>query len=61
MGGKLTVHQDDGPRRHREVKLPKSSAYWFEVIAWPGALAISWHSSTHVFRHTDDLFATRTT
>lgn len=57
VDGKLTVRRDDGLYRHLEVEMPKSSAYWFEVMTWPGALAITGHTGSHIFRRDDDMIA----
>uniref|UniRef100_UPI003F494231 hypothetical protein n=1 Tax=Streptomyces sp. CA-136453 TaxID=3240050 RepID=UPI003F494231 len=46
VGGKVSVRRDDGLYRHLEVELPKASAYWFEVMTWPGALAITGHTGS---------------
>ncbi|MFI8177985.1 hypothetical protein ACIF6H_32345 [Streptomyces microflavus] len=53
----VTVRRDDGLYRHLEVNMPKSSAYWCELMTWPGALAITGHTGTHVFRRDDDMLA----
>ncbi|CAI4198537.1 hypothetical protein OG330_31180 (plasmid) [Streptomyces albidoflavus] len=55
--GKLTVRRDDGLYRHLEVEMPKSSAYWFEVMTWPGALAITGHTGSYVFRRDENMLA----
>ncbi|MFE2558299.1 hypothetical protein ACFXGT_20175 [Streptomyces sp. NPDC059352] len=57
VDGKLTVRRDDGLYRHLEVEMPKSSAYWFEVMTWPGALAITGHTGSHIFRRDEDMLA----
>jgi hypothetical protein len=54
-GGVVTVRRDDGLYRHLEVELPKSTAHWFEVVTWPGALAITGNTGSHIFRRTDDM------
>lgn len=56
-GGTLTVQRDDGLYRHLVVEMPKSTAYWFEVMTWPGALAITGHTGSHIFRRDDDMIA----
>lgn len=53
----VTVRRDDGLYRHLEVNMPKSSAYWCEVMTWPGALAITGHTGSHIFRRDDDMIA----
>lgn len=54
---KLTVRRGDGLYRHLEVEMPKSSAYWFEVMTWPGALAVTGHTGSHIFRRDEDMLA----
>lgn len=36
----LTVKHDDGLYRHLLCKSPDSSIYWFEILTWPGSLAL---------------------
>ncbi|MFF8696206.1 hypothetical protein ACF08W_28745 [Streptomyces sp. NPDC015144] len=55
--GTLTVQHDDGLYRHLVVRMPRSSAYWFEVMTWPGALAVTGHTGTYVFRRDEDMLA----
>ncbi|MBM0277230.1 hypothetical protein [Micromonospora tarensis] len=36
----MTVLHDDGLYHHLRFAKPGSSMYWFEIVTWPGALAI---------------------
>lgn len=36
----MTVLHDDGLYRHLRFMKPGSSSYWFEIVTWPGSLAI---------------------
>ncbi|MCX5119242.1 hypothetical protein OG992_18815 [Micromonospora sp. NBC_00362] len=36
----MTVLHDDGLYRHLRFTKPDSSMYWFEIVTWPGSLAI---------------------
>lgn len=54
----LTILHDDGLYRHLRCSKPDSSFYWFEIITWPGSLAIRGDmDSGHVFSRIDDMFA----
>ncbi|MEU2380349.1 hypothetical protein [Streptomyces misionensis] len=53
----VTVRRDDGLYRHLEVNMPKASAYWCEVVTWPGALAITGHTGSYIFRRDEDMVA----
>ncbi|WP_228984244.1 hypothetical protein [Streptomyces sp. DH12] len=55
VDGRLTVHRDEGLYRHLEVNLPNFTANWFEVTTWPGALAITGHTGSHIFRRDPDM------
>ena len=46
----MEVLRDDGVNRHLRFKNPESSAYWFEIITWPGTLCIDGDMGTFVFR-----------
>ncbi|RAJ47795.1 hypothetical protein K388_07176 [Streptomyces sp. KhCrAH-43] len=51
----LTVRRDDGLYRHLVVEMPRSTAYWFEVMTWPGALAITGRTGSYIFRRDEDM------
>src|SRR5436190_22697501 len=36
----MTVLRDDGLYRHLRFKAPDTSFYWFDLITWPGYLAV---------------------
>lgn len=55
-GHQLTIHQDQGLYRHLRFTRPGSSVVWFDLITWPGALAISGGHGGHIFRRVDDMF-----
>jgi hypothetical protein len=53
--GTVKVLRDEGLYRHLECEHPKSSAHWFEVVTWPGALALRGHTGSYVFTRDDDM------
>ncbi|MGW6695581.1 hypothetical protein ACWF62_17575 [Rhodococcus sp. NPDC054953] len=54
----LTILHDDGLYRHLRVAAPGTSMYWFELVTWPGSLAIRGDiDGGHVFSRLDDMFA----
>lgn len=55
-GHQLTFLQDSGVNRHLMLKKPGSSAYWFEVLTWPGSLCIGGDMGTYVFARERDMF-----
>ena len=52
----MTVIRDDGINRHIRFRRHDSSAYWFDLITWPGSLCIDGDYGTYVFRRMDDMF-----
>jgi hypothetical protein len=52
----LTILHDDGLYRHLRCQKPGSSIYLFEVVTWPGALAITGDFDGFTFRRTNDMF-----
>ena len=52
----MTMLRDDGVHRHIRFKRPGDSAYWFDLITWPGALCIDGDMGTYVFRRLEDMF-----
>ena len=53
---RMEVLREDGVNRHLRFRDPKSSAYWFDIITWPGTLCIDGDMGTFVFRRLDDMF-----
>lgn len=54
---RMEVLRDDGVNRHLRFKNPDCSAYWFDIITWPGTLCIDGDMGTFVFRRLEDMFA----
>ena len=52
----MTVVRDDGVHRHLRFKRKDGSAYWFDLITWPGTLCIDGDMGTYVFRRLHDMF-----
>ena len=62
----MTVLRDDGLYRHVRFlrvaanpetgKPEKSSFYWFDLITWPGCLAVNGDCGSFLFSRTDDMF-----
>lgn len=52
----MTVLHDDGLYRHLRYASPKSNAYWFDVVTWPGSLAIRGDIDGHMFTRITDMF-----
>jgi hypothetical protein len=62
----MTVLRDDGLYRHLQFvrvapspktgKPERSSFYWFELVTWPGHLAITGDCGTYVFARIEDMF-----
>lgn len=52
----MTVLLDDGVHRHLRFQIPQSSSYWFELITWPGSLAIRGDIDGFVFSRLTDMF-----
>jgi hypothetical protein len=53
----ITVLHDDGPYRHLRFKSPDQSAYWFDIITWPGCLTVRGDlNSSYTFAATTDMF-----
>jgi hypothetical protein len=63
----MTVLRDDGLYRHvrfqrvtineKTGKRERSSFYWFDLITWPGCLAIRGDMDSYLFARDDDMFA----
>jgi len=52
----MTILRDDGLYRHLRFKAPDGGLYWFDLITWPGRLAVTGDVDTFVFARTDDMF-----
>lgn len=62
----MTVLHDDGLYRHLRFRnhvlcndaenRPGTSAYWFDLVTWPGALTINGDCGTFTFSRLDDMF-----
>lgn len=52
----MTVLRDDGVHRHIRFKRHGDSAYWFDLITWPGTLCVDGDMGTYVFRRLEDMF-----
>lgn len=51
---KVVIDQDT--HRHLIFKKPGDSAYWFEIVTWPGTLCIHGDMGTYVFERLKDMF-----
>jgi hypothetical protein len=54
----LTILHDDGLYRHIRMmpNRTRSSAYWYEIITWPGNLVFRGDGETFAFSRTEDMF-----
>ncbi len=52
----LTTLHDDGIYRHILMSKPGTGLYRYELITWPGHLAISGDLDSYVFARVDDMF-----
>lgn len=53
---KMEIIREDGLYRHIRFKRPNESAFYFDLITWPGHLCITGDMDTHVFSRTRDMF-----
>jgi hypothetical protein len=53
---KLSVKLRDGLYRHLVLREPGTSNLWFEVVTWPGSLAIHGDMGTWTFSRVEDMF-----
>jgi hypothetical protein len=52
----MTVLHDDGLYRHLRFSNPDRSGYWFEIVTWPGSLAVRGDvGGGYVFSRTPDM------
>ncbi|BDC37722.1 hypothetical protein PTKU15_10190 [Paraburkholderia terrae] len=52
----MTIVRDNGIDRHIKFRAPAGSAYWFEILTWPGTLCIKGDMGTYVFSRLTDMF-----
>ncbi|MFG1963162.1 hypothetical protein [Nonomuraea sp. NPDC049028] len=53
----MTVLHDYGLYRHLRFRQPKQGAYWFDIITWPGCLAIRGDvDGGYIFTRVPDMF-----
>lgn len=52
----MTILRDDGVYRHLRFKRPDSSTYYFDLITWPGHLAMTGDMGANLFSRTNDMF-----
>ena len=52
----MTVIQDHGTYRHLQFKHPENGIYRFELITWPGHLAITGDVAPYAFARSEDMF-----
>lgn len=52
----LRVVLDDGVHRHLQFRRPGTYCYGFDIVTWPGYLAISGDMGTAVFNRLHDMF-----
>ena len=56
-GHEIMILQDSGLYRHIRFKNPASSHYWFELVTWPGHLAIDGDMGCYGFSREHDMFS----
>ncbi len=52
----MSVLHDDGLYRHLRFRAPESSFYWFDLVTWPGHLAVGGDVDWFVFSRVEDMF-----
>jgi len=52
----MTVIREDGLYRHLKFANPNTSRYWFELVTWPGSLAIKGDMGGYMFSRVEDMF-----
>lgn len=55
-GHEMTIVHDDGLHRHLQFKAPGASFYGFELVTWPGSLAIRGGMDGFMFSRIMDMF-----
>lgn len=53
---RMTVLHDDGLYRHLRFMARRSSEFWFDIVTWPGSLAIRGDIDGHMFSRLPDMF-----
>ena len=53
---RLTIIKDDGVYRHLRFKQPGRTAYYFDIITWPGCLCIEGDCGSYTFKRLHDMF-----
>ncbi len=53
---RMTIIRDDDVHRHIQFKRPNTSCYYFDIITWPGYLAISGDCGSYTFARIRDMF-----
>lgn len=56
-GHQMTSLQECGLHRHFRFRNPQKSAYWFDLITWPGFLCVTGDCGSYVFSRVEDMFA----
>lgn len=54
---KMEILLDNGLYRHLYFRNPKCFSMWFEIVTWPGKLAICGDMGDFVFRRIQDMFS----
>jgi hypothetical protein len=52
----MTIVRDDGLYRHLRFKAPRTSIYYFDLVTWPGYLAVVGDAGDWVFARASDMF-----
>ncbi len=52
----MTVKHDDGLYRHLHFRRPSNGFYWFDLVTWPGSLAIRGDFNGYMFTRLADMF-----
>jgi len=55
-GHQMTILHDDGLYRHLRFRRPDRSAYWFDLITWPGSLVVNGDCGSFTLARCDDMF-----
>jgi hypothetical protein len=56
-GHQLTILHDDGLYRHILMAKPGTGMYRYELVTWPGHLAVGGDMDSYVFARIEDMFA----
>jgi hypothetical protein len=52
----MTVLHDDGLYRHLKFRNAEHGFYWYELVTWPGFLAVGGDVDHYVFSRVEDMF-----